>query len=686
NTWGLGISEEGIIFGSTANGNPSVYMPIPNRYYEAVRGWTSSLMLGTIADSYRFKTITDKVRQVDYHGGYTAAAGHSLYTARTYPQEYWNRTAFVNEPTGHITGTFVLRRDGSDFHSTNSFNLVASEDEWSSPIMAEVGPDGNVWIIDWYAYIVQHNPTPNGFTTGRGAAYESDLRDKKHGRIYRIVYDGAKDKKAHSNLADATPKQLVETLKSDNLFWRRHAQRLLVERGKTDVLPALFEMTRDPGVDEIGLNVGVIHALWTMHGLAALDGSNADATAVAVAALKHKSAGVRRNAVQVLPRNENAVAAILDAGLTQDPDAQVRLMAFLALADRPATPTAGQAVVAALTKAQNTDDRWIPDAATCAAAKNSEQFLKALAATKEPNAKLLAVTAIVAEHYARGGPGDSVGTVVAGLGDADVQITGAVVRGLMRGWPTDKLPKLDERLEQDLERVLNRLAPDQRGAMIRLASTWGSKRLEKFAAEATRALFERVQNEKLKTDERLASARELVSYRLTDKATAESLLDLVTISTPPDLAVGLVDALRQNEAPETGKLILERLVALTPATRAAGLSVLLSRPEWVKALLESADKGKFQLTELTLDQRQTLAQHPDRGIRSKTEELLKRGGALPNPDREKVLQELLPITKETGDPAAGKVVFKNVCAKCHVHTGEGTRIGPDLTGMAVHPK
>ncbi|HEY1860671.1 MAG TPA: PVC-type heme-binding CxxCH protein, partial [Gemmataceae bacterium] len=439
NTWGLGISEEGIIFGSTANGNPSVYMPIPNRYYEAVRGWTPSLMLGTIADSYRFKTITDKVRQVDYHGGYTAAAGHSLYTARTYPREYWNRTAFVNEPTGHITGTFVLRRDGSDFHSTNPFNLVASEDEWTSPIMAEVGPDGNVWIIDWYAYIVQHNPTPNGFTTGKGAAYESDLRDKKHGRIYRIVYDGAKEKKASLNLADASPKQLVDALKSDNLFWRRHAQRLLVERHNLDVLPALFELARDPGVDEIGLNVGAIHALWTIHGLGALDGSNADATAAAVAALKHKSAGVRRNAVQVLPRDAKSVTAILDAGLTQDPDAQVRLMALLALADQPASAAAGDAVVAALTKAPNADDHWIPDAATCAAANNSDHYLKALAATKEPSAKLLAVTAIVAEHYARGGPVDSVGTVVAGLGDADVHVAGAVVRGLMRGWPSDKL-------------------------------------------------------------------------------------------------------------------------------------------------------------------------------------------------------------------------------------------------------
>ncbi len=46
--------------------------------------------------------------------------------------------------------------------------------------MAEVGPDGNMWVIDWYNFIVQHNPTPKGFQNGKGNAYESDLRDKKH--------------------------------------------------------------------------------------------------------------------------------------------------------------------------------------------------------------------------------------------------------------------------------------------------------------------------------------------------------------------------------------------------------------------------------------------------------------------------------------------------------------------------
>ena len=100
NTWGFGQSEEGLIFGSTANGTPSVFMPIANRYYERVNGWSPEV-LNSMADSNNFSPITPNVRQVDWHGGYTAGCGHALYTARKYPKSWWNRVAFVCEPTGH---------------------------------------------------------------------------------------------------------------------------------------------------------------------------------------------------------------------------------------------------------------------------------------------------------------------------------------------------------------------------------------------------------------------------------------------------------------------------------------------------------------------------------------------------------------------------------------------------------
>src|SRR5712671_6579359 len=229
-------------------------MPIPNRYYEAVNGW-SATVLGTIADSQRFYPITEKVRQVDYFGRYTAGAGSALYTARSFPKEYWNRAQFVAEPTGHLLGRFFTEAHGADFAAHNARNFAASDDEWTALICAEVGPDGALWVIDWYNYIVQHNPTPPGFKTGPRGAYETPLRDKTHGRIYRIVMKDAKPRAVRPrlpNLKDATPEKLVAALKSDNLFWRLHAQRLLVERGGAHM--HILGLMRDTSTDETGLD------------------------------------------------------------------------------------------------------------------------------------------------------------------------------------------------------------------------------------------------------------------------------------------------------------------------------------------------------------------------------------------------------------------------------------------------
>lgn len=685
NTWGLGISEEGIIFGSTANHNPSVYMPIPNRYYERVRGWTPSLVLGTIADTHLFQPITKNIRQVDHHGGYTAAAGHALYTARRYPKEYWNRTAFVNGPTGHLTGTFVLTPDGSDFRSTSPCNLLASDDEWTAPIMSEVGPDGNVWVIDWYNYIVQHNPTPRGFKTGKGNAYETDLRDKKHGRIYRVVYGDENAKPM--TLENATPEQLVATLNHPTMLWRKHAQRLLVERDKTDVVPALVKLAGDESVDEIGLNVGAIHALWTLHGLGQFDVHALDSLEVLLKALRHPSEGVRRNAVQLIPSGDNAVRLVVESGLLNDRDAHVRLMTFLKLSDLPASPNAGEAILQAMTNPQNANDRWIPDAAISAAATHADSFLKAVAESKEaPGEQLLKAVGIISEHYGRGGPVDSVANVVRGLTKAHPKTAEAILLGMAKGWPNNKRPQIKETFETDLKQLLTELPPASRGVLLKLAMSWDSKEFASFAKEISDSLLDRVDDETLSRETRIAAARQFVEFRSTDEEAVEEILERITPQTPPEFALGLVQSLEESEAKSWGSLLTDRFRGMTPQSRTAGIKVLLSRPDSTGALLKAIDAGVVLLSELSLDQKQALSAHPDRAIRQQAKELLNRGGALPNPDRQKVLAQLLPLTEKTGDATAGKEVFKKQCAKCHMHSGEGTRIGPDLTGMAVHPK
>ena len=685
NTWGLGISEEGIVFGSTANGHPSIYMPIANRYYERVRGWSPQLTLTTIADSNRIRPITEKVRQVDHHGGYTAGAGHALYTARAYPQQYWNRTAFVCEPTGHLVGMFVLSADGADFHATSPANLLASDDEWVAPIMAEVGPDGCVWVVDWYNYIVQHNPTPEGFETGKGAAYETDLRDQRHGRVYRVVYEAAKPA-PRNDLARATPVELVSALANDNLVWRRHAQRLLVERGQTDVVPQLLKLLSEKSVDGIGLNVGAIHALWTLEGLGALEGDHPDATAAVVAALRHPSAGVRQNAVQVLPPAASSSEAILQADLLDDPAAQVRLRALLALADLPPSAAAGRAVAEFLTRSENAGDRWLVDAATSAAAAHAIEFLLTSAAIEAPAPQQRDVCKIVANHFARSSPGESTERLLTSLVTAEPRLAGAVIAGLEEGWrPGTPLPN-NAALGDAVRQLRKRLNLEEQVHLARLAMRSGSPETPELLDELTDALFERVEDEALDMPERIAAAELIVAARPDDVQVAERLLELATPQAPPALSAAVIRALRESTAPTLGSLVLEQASVLTPSTREAVFDLLLGRPQLTAELLDAMDEGAIQASELSLVQKQRLGEYPHRRLRERAQALLAKGRQSISGDRKQVLAEYADLAHSEGDPARGKAVFTKHCATCHKYQGEGASLGPDLSGMGVHGK
>jgi putative membrane-bound dehydrogenase-like protein len=385
NTWGLGFTETFDVFGSTANGEHSVYVAIPSPYYQGVTGLRADGKK-KIDGHYAMQANTPRIRQVDVQGGFTAAAGHNFYTARAFPQEYWNRVAFVNEPTGHVVHRAIIDRQGSGFAEKDGWNVAASDDEWYAPVHSEVGPDGALWIADFYDFIVQHNPTPGGaisrgyqYLNGRGNAYETPLRDHDRGRVYRLVWTGARPA-APLSLSTSRPLELVEALRNDNMFWRTTAQRLLVERGNADVLPQLIAIVNDRSVDAIGLNSPAVHALWTMQGLGVLDGRNAAALAAVKAALGHPAAGVRKAAQSVLPRTAQSVTDLLSAGALRDADLNVRLNALLALSQMPSSAEAGRAVYALSKEKDVIDDEWLPEAVWIAATKHRDGFLQAYAA------------------------------------------------------------------------------------------------------------------------------------------------------------------------------------------------------------------------------------------------------------------------------------------------------------------
>jgi uncharacterized protein len=381
NTWGLGFNEEGFVFGSTANRDVPVHSVVPNRFYELIRGFGDKPRLPMIANSNRIYPLLEEVRQVDQHGRYTAGSGFEVYSARNFPEEYWNRKSFISEPTGHLLGEFILEPSGSSYRAINTRNKLASRDEWFSPIQSRVGPDGALWVLDWYNLVIQHNPTPDEYETGEGNAYITELRDRQHARIYRVLHKES-DHRQTLNLKGATADELLEALGNDNLFWRKTAQRLLVERGETDVIPRLLEFVEDQRVDGLGLNPAALHSLWTLHGLDVVNENHTGVMDTVLQALYHPASSVRRAALMVLPRNEDVLYQILAAGFLPDPsvpgemsytmpahtmmaaDPQIRLAALLAVAEMPPSEQTGRAAAELIVIEDNANDRWIRDAAT----------------------------------------------------------------------------------------------------------------------------------------------------------------------------------------------------------------------------------------------------------------------------------------------------------------------------------
>ncbi len=313
-------------------------------------------------------TITPNFRQVDVFGGYTAAAGSAFINSGNLPARFQGK-AMVCEPTMKTISLMDVQPDGAGYVAKDGFNLVASTDEWMSPVFSEVGPDGAIWFSDWQNYIIQHNPTPSyergGYAakTGVGGAHENPLRDHARGRIYRVVWDKA-TKPAITSLKGASTAQLTAALGDDNQFWRLTAQRLLVEGKRVEAAPELKQaVTNGPAIK-------AIHSLWALQGLGKLDDDTHRA------ALLHKDAMVRRNATRALGSDDRAQKLFFSAGVVSDPNPNTKLAGLVKLAEFTTTKNI-QTVVGSLAK--NTSlksDEWLSDAVRLLAKKHHTEVYR----------------------------------------------------------------------------------------------------------------------------------------------------------------------------------------------------------------------------------------------------------------------------------------------------------------------
>jgi putative membrane-bound dehydrogenase-like protein len=339
NSWAHSTNDAGDQFGGTANGAPLFFGGIPaTAYPEGARGMTAKKI--NVVDTCH--TITPNFRQVDVFGGYTAAAGSNFIYSDALPARFQGK-AMICEPTMKVVALLDVQPDGAGWKALDYMNLYASSDEWNSPVHAEVGPDGAVWVADFQNFIIQHNPTPSkergGFvaTTGVGGAHENELRDHSRGRIYRIVGKGKPTAK--------------NTLYSQLM----RQQRMAADQSSLADLPD-------------------IQALWVKQARGTLTSKDHQA------ALISKDSKLRRNAIRALGNDPVAQDLFFGSGVISDPDLHTRLAALVKLADFPTTPEIQTLVKKLAADSTIKNDEWLTEAAKMLGKKH-----KALNFTEGPN-------------------------------------------------------------------------------------------------------------------------------------------------------------------------------------------------------------------------------------------------------------------------------------------------------------
>src|SRR5205807_1526484 len=163
----------------------------------------------------------------------TAYCGLCYFDSDAYPEKYRGRF-YLGNIHGGCLNVDVLRRDGSTYISDGEPDFLTANDAWFMPVSQKVGPDGCLYILDWY----------DCYHCYQDANRDSKGVDRLRGRLYCVRYRGT-PRAAPFDLASESDEQLVQRLGSPNIFFRESAQRLLTERNTTAIRIRLGELIFD---------------------------------------------------------------------------------------------------------------------------------------------------------------------------------------------------------------------------------------------------------------------------------------------------------------------------------------------------------------------------------------------------------------------------------------------------------
>ena len=647
NPWGHDWNEDGELFyintviGHFWHGIPSAYTL--RMFGQHERPFLYDL-LQMHADHWHFdiagdwKNTRKDADAEDAFGGGHAHTGLMIYQADKWPETYRNEVFTLNFH-GRRINRESLRREGSGYVASHKPDFVKFPDRWFRGIDLMQGPDGDAYLLDW---------------SDTGECHDNDAVHRGSGRLYRIRYgDPGSPPQSIPEEIDA----IEQWLRHPNVWYSRKAILLLHELQASRLLPsAWIEKLRQgfakaPDEAMAARYFNALRATQAFDPASYLTHPFESIRVMAIYALRDV-VGLPHATVDTLKwladsgssRVRLAITALLPRLRMKD---SLPLAARLSSHGREATDhnystLLWQNIEKLVGQADASSLGQLLDA--CALDDIRAKIIRRLAEDYEQNRLLLSQLLLRQP--------DHISIHLSGLS--------AGLKGVRRATPLPEWEKIAS-LGSDHPEIL------QIGAIF-------------GQGQSLQRLFRLADDESEAIETRRGAIRSLATSAFPDLKA-----HLLRWMTNDELLGVAAAALAQFPDDSIGYKIIERLANMTPAESSALVEVIVTRPNWAKLLLQRILDNHLPTTVLSPAQARQIAQFPE----AEAKQLLTEAWGTFNPIEndpanrdlaEKMRQLAQPDLLATADKRAGRIHYERLCASCHRLYGEGSPIGPDLTG------
>ena len=674
NTWGLDITWDGQVFFTQPTSGTVFFHVVLPEYVLAkgkIPGTNSYKGMMEHQKSYPLMSWPEQAYvQIDLVGEFTAAAGCAIYEGGAWPEK-WNYSYFTTEPTLNIVHHEFVEKDGVTYKShkekgREETEFIRSKDLWFRPIETRIGPDGALYVIDFYNQAVIHNDTRGPIHGPANAAVRPD-RDHYYGRIWKVNHKEAKkievvklDKSNHAglfNVINTTPngsqKEQAWRLVRENATWYEASQ-------------GVAAMVKSEGDGEgPGHRLSpVVVETFSQQRLADPDRDRRPKADLAV-----------------LGKNINELAAnyfgggvlheMMSPSVNQPPFRQMLLAAYLKVASDNWT----QSTIAAF--ASEHPMEYISDILSWAPDNLASKTAQTVSGADQRDFSAL-LSVLVGESLGDN-PSANASSLVLAAAKAPSATDSLKVVVLQRlSQQVNEAPALTPELTDALKKLLSQpaLAP----AALPLAVKWDKGGALADVIKAQIASLSGVLGKNgAPLPERIGAAKALIGIGQAD-ARAKVVSTLVESDSLEALQVEIINALS-----ESGNVtdLVASMIRLKPKPLSLAFDAVLKRPQATQALLTAIQDGKFDPKILGPGNIARLRTHPNKAVAKRAATMMEKL----NPNAKKraeLIAQFTPIVEQPGDAVKGKALFAAACAVCHKLGDIGKDVAPPLTGMGAH--